>query len=170
MDVPLGGADHPGERGARQQRIVRSPLGTLRLTAEGDALTELYFGEFPLSDSSASHPVLDLAEGELSAYFSGDLRTFRTPLAPRGTPFQHRVWAELQRIPYGETLSYGELADRLGDARAVRAVGLANGRNPISIFIPCHRVVGARGQLTGYGGGIERKAWLLAHEGARLAV
>jgi methylated-DNA-[protein]-cysteine S-methyltransferase len=101
---------------------------------------------------------------QLEAYFAGELTTFDMPLKLSGTHFQLRVWSELQRIPYGETISYGELARRLGNPAAVRAVGLANGRNPITIVVPCHRVIGADGSLTGYGGGLERKAWLLDHE------
>ena len=93
---------------------------------------------------------------------------FDLPLAPVGTPFQQRVWTALLNIPHGVTISYGELATRLGDPKASRAVGLANGRNPISIIIPCHRVIGANGNLTGYGGGLDRKEWLLRHEGALL--
>ena len=111
---------------------------------------------------------------QLDAYFAGELESFELDLDPHGTPFQQRVWAELARIPYGETISYSELAHRLGDPKLVRAVGLANGRNPISIVIPCHRVIGADGSLVGYGGGLERKRWLLEHEavaaGQRLAV
>ena len=111
---------------------------------------------------------------QLDAYFAGELETFDLDLDPHGTPFQQRVWDELTRIPYGETISYSELAHRLGDPKLVRAVGLANGRNPISIVIPCHRVIGADGSLVGYGGGLERKRWLLEHEavaaGQRLAV
>jgi methylated-DNA-[protein]-cysteine S-methyltransferase len=107
----------------------------------------------------------DIVE-QLKDYFAGGLTRFDVPLELAGTDFQRRVWSELQRIPYGETISYGELARRLGQPAAVRAVGLANGRNPIAIVVPCHRVIGADGSLTGYGGGLERKAWLLDHEAA----
>jgi methylated-DNA-[protein]-cysteine S-methyltransferase len=102
---------------------------------------------------------------QLSEYFAGTRRTFHLPLRLQGTEFQQRVWRELTEIPYGETWSYGQLARRIGNPNASRAVGLANGRNPISILVPCHRVIGADGSLTGYGGGLERKQWLLAHEG-----
>ena len=105
------------------------------------------------------------ARAQLEDYFAGRRRTFDLPLAPVGTPFQRRVWEALREIPYGETVSYGVLAARLGQPGAGRAVGLANGQNPISIVIPCHRVIGAGGALTGYGGGLERKRWLLALEG-----
>lgn len=106
---------------------------------------------------------------QLSAYFAGRLTEFDLPLQLRGTPFQQRVWEALQTIPYGTVLSYGELANKIGQPNASRAVGLANGRNPVSIVVPCHRVIGANGKLTGYGGGIERKQWLLNHERDYLA-
>jgi methylated-DNA-[protein]-cysteine S-methyltransferase len=101
---------------------------------------------------------------QLHAYFAGELHRFDLPLAPEGTPFQQRVWQELLRIPYGETISYGELARRIGQPTGSRAVGLANGANPVSIVIPCHRVIGSTGKLTGYGGGLKNKEWLLALE------
>ena len=105
----------------------------------------------------------------MNEFFRGDRRVFDLSLAPAGTAFQLRVWEELGHIPYGETISYGELARRIGDPKASRAVGLANGRNPISILIPCHRVIGANGKLTGYGGGVERKAALLDFERGHVA-
>jgi len=108
------------------------------------------------------------AIAQLHEYFDRRRTVFDLPLAPVGTPFQQRVWTALLDIPHGVTISYGELATRLGDPKASRAVGLANGRNPISIVIPCHRVIGANGNLTGYGGGLDRKEWLLRHEGALL--
>jgi len=101
---------------------------------------------------------------QLDAYFAGELSTFDLEMNLLGTPFQQRVWSQLCDIPYGETISYGELARRVGNANASRAVGLANGRNPIALIVPCHRVIGANGSLTGYGGGLERKTWLLEHE------
>jgi methylated-DNA-[protein]-cysteine S-methyltransferase len=106
--------------------------------------------------------------GQLQEYFSGKRQAFTFPLAPRGTPFQLAVWNALLEIPYGDTISYAELARRIGKPSAVRAVGAANGANPIPVIIPCHRVIGSNGTLTGYGGGIERKQWLLALEGRRL--
>lgn len=116
-------------------------------------------------DDAAFRAVTD----QLAAYFAGDLQTFDVPLDPRGTPFQQEVWTALRRIPYGTTTSYGALALELGrPLGAARAIGLANGRNPLSILVPCHRVVGSAGTLVGYGGGIPRKQWLLAHE-ARVA-
>ena len=101
---------------------------------------------------------------QLDAYFAGELTTFDIEVNLIGTPFQMVVWAHLREIPYGETISYGELARRVGNPNASRAVGLANGRNPVAIIVPCHRVIGANGSLTGYGGGLERKSWLLEHE------
>jgi len=114
-------------------------------------------------------PLLARAAAQLAAYFAGERHTFDLPLAPAGTPFQHRVWDALLDIPYGEVRSYGELARALGRPAASRAVGFANSKNPISIIVPCHRVIGARGALTGYAGGMTAKAWLLEHE-RRLAV
>ena len=148
-----------------------SPLGPLRLVSDGAALTGLFLTASqhapPLGpDWTEADDALPFPEArrQLAAYFAGALAAFDLPLAPRGTPFQQRVWAELRRIPAGETVSYGALARRLGRPGAARAVGLANGRNPIFLVIPCHRVVGAKGQLVGYGGGLERKAALLALE------
>ena len=105
---------------------------------------------------------------QLKAYFAGELENFDLSLSPQGTPFQQKVWSELQKIPYGKTISYGELARRIGNPKASRAVGLANGSNPISIVIPCHRVIGANGKLTGYGGGLPIKEKLLALERRQL--
>ena len=110
------------------------------------------------------HAVLERAAGQLQEYFAGERRDFDVPLRPHGTTFQLAAWTALSTIPYGETVSYGEQASRLGDRRLARAVGAANGRNPLPIIVPCHRVVGANGHLTGFGGGIECKAWLLDHE------
>ena len=104
--------------------------------------------------------------GQLDAYFAGRLTEFDIPVKLDGTEFQRRVWSQLQAIPYGETISYGELARRVGSPKASRAVGLANGRNPVTIIVPCHRVIGSNGKLTGYGGGLDRKTWLLDHEAA----
>jgi methylated-DNA-[protein]-cysteine S-methyltransferase len=155
-----------------------TPLGELLLLADDAGLRGLYLpdprhGPAHASGRAAEAPFAAARE-QLDAYFAGELETFDLRLAPAGTAFQLRVWEELTRIPFGETISYGELAGRLGEPRAVRAVGLANGRNPISIVVPCHRVIGADGSLVGYGGGLERKRWLLEHEavasGRRLPV
>jgi methylated-DNA-[protein]-cysteine S-methyltransferase len=150
-----------------------SPVGDILLRADADGrLTDLYLRHDETAPASGGP--FDAVREQLDAYFAGELDAFDLDLEPRGTPFQQRVWAELTKIPYGGTISYSELARRLGDPKLVRAVGLANGRNPISIVIPCHRVIGADGSLVGYGGGLERKRWLLEHEavaaGQRLAV
>jgi methylated-DNA-[protein]-cysteine S-methyltransferase len=109
--------------------------------------------------------MLDAARTQLDEYFAGARLEFDLPLDAQGTPFQRRVWTALAEIPFGQTISYAELARRVGDVKAVRAVGAANGRNPIPIIVPCHRVIGANGSLVGFGGGLERKQWLLEHEG-----
>jgi len=152
---------------------IDSPIGTITLVADDDALVELHLpNEKPSSTTAAEetspdeHSVLERAASQLHEYFAGERREFDVPLAPRGTTFQLAAWQALRTIPYGETMSYGEQARRLGDARKARAVGAANGRNPLPIVVPCHRVVGANGHLTGFGGGIECKAWLLDHERA----
>ena len=148
-----------------------SPIGRLLLTTDGTALTGLFMEPSRKAQSTDGWAdditVAPLAPAvrQLEEYFAGTRREFDLPLRFQGTQFQTRVWRELVEIPYGRTLSYGELAQRIDKPSASRAVGLANGRNPISILVPCHRVIGADGSLTGYGGGLERKRWLLAHEG-----
>jgi methylated-DNA-[protein]-cysteine S-methyltransferase len=155
--------------------VFESPIGQLVLSGGDQALSGIAFSDSkkaPEIDASWSRDdgaFARVAE-QLSAYFAGELTRFELDLAPQGTPFQQRVWAALLTIPYGATTTYGKLAESLGDPRATRAVGLANGRNPIPIVIPCHRVIGADGSLTGYGGGMRRKQWLLAHEGLALPV
>ncbi|GAB3267006.1 methylated-DNA--[protein]-cysteine S-methyltransferase [Nocardioides dilutus] len=151
--------------------VIDSPIGDLRLVERDGEVTQIEFSPFrdgdgrPRGERDDSHPVLVEAARQLSAYFAGDLTDFDLPLAPVGSDFQQRVWKELRTIGYGETASYGEIALRLGMTNAAsRAVGLANGRNPIPIVIPCHRVIGADGTLTGYAGGIERKQKLLEIE------
>jgi methylated-DNA-[protein]-cysteine S-methyltransferase len=144
-----------------------SPIGPLRLFAEDDHLVGLYMSEPPaLQGVEQRTGVLELTVAQLAEYFAGGRRVFDLPLAPRGTEFQERVWRALLEIPHGETWSYGELARAIGRPSASRAVGAANGRNPISIIVPCHRVIGSNGDLTGYGGGMPAKRWLLAHEHA----
>jgi methylated-DNA-[protein]-cysteine S-methyltransferase len=155
-----------------------SPVGPLLLTATDAGLTRVYFEKHRHMDpvhpswrpasaaDGAAGVILAEARRQLEAYFAGRLREFDVPLAARGSPFQEKVWGLLREIPWGRTASYGEIARRIGDASLSRAVGVANGRNPLSIVVPCHRVIGADGSLTGYGGGMERKRWLLAHEGA----
>ena len=157
--------------------IVESPIGRLLLTGNDEALTGLYMLD------TGGHPAavradwvrrpggLSGAAEQLAGYFDGSRTEFDLALAPSGSPFELAVWAQLARIPYGETVSYGSVAIAIGKSLlASRAVGLANGRNPISIIVPCHRVIGADGSLTGYGGGLQRKEWLLRHEGAPFGV
>ena len=152
---------------------LATTLCPLRLTSNGEALTGLYLlpdhrhAPDVASDwqEAPTLPVFQQAAAQLTEYLEGKRTGFTLPLAPTGTEFQKRVWAELETIPYGQTLSYGELARRIGNPSASRAVGLANGKNPVSIIVPCHRVIGASGKLTGYGGGLERKSALLALEG-----
>lgn len=148
---------------------VASPIGELLLLGDGDALTGLFLA--PHDAVQAAHPQwhrraapFPAAIDQLRAYFAGELTTFDLPLAPYGSAFQLSVWQALRAIPYGRTTSYGRIAAALGNPGASRAVGLANGRNPISIVVPCHRVIGAGGTLVGYGGGLERKRILLALE------
>jgi methylated-DNA-[protein]-cysteine S-methyltransferase len=142
--------------------VFESPVGplTIRMNDDG-ALAEIRFGVAPaILPAQSASMVID----QLTEYFRGKRRVFDLPLAPRGTPFQLAVWNELQRIAFGDTISYSELARRIGKPNAVRAVGAANGANPIPIIIPCHRVIGANGTLTGYGGGLHIKRALLALE------
>jgi methylated-DNA-[protein]-cysteine S-methyltransferase len=146
---------------------VPSPIGDLVLTTDGTALTGVYMGEPPRGidpDWREDARPFREAEEQLAAYFAGDLQEFTLDLAPRGTSFQLEVWQALRTIPYGETRSYGHLAAQVGRPGASRAVGAANGSNPISIVVPCHRVIGADGRLTGFGGGLPRKQWLLSME------
>jgi methylated-DNA-[protein]-cysteine S-methyltransferase len=172
-------------------QVIDSPVGPLLLTADESGLTGIRFdGAWSADpstslgmtgdessraseasrgictlDSEAAH-VIAAARAQLDEYFAGRRTHFDLPLSLTGTPFQRRVWTALAEIPFGRTISYLQLARTVGDERAVRAVGGANGRNPLPIVLPCHRVIGADGSLTGFGGGIERKRWLLEHEGA----
>lgn len=152
--------------------IIPSPLGEMLLTSEGDGLTGVYFLHqkyYPAQDGrrdGTDLPVLRATATQLDEYFHAGRRAFDLPLTPAGTPFQQQVWMQLRAIPYGVTRSYGELAEAAGGANKSRAVGAANGRNPITIIVPCHRVIGADGSLTGYASGVERKQALLALEGA----
>jgi methylated-DNA-[protein]-cysteine S-methyltransferase len=155
--------------------VLDSPLGSLTLTGDGEALAGLYMHEHlrapaPAPDAVRDDAAFAAAREQLGEYFAGERRSFDLPLALRGTPFQLEVWAALREIPYAQTTSYGAIARRIGRPAAVRAVGLANGRNPVSIVVPCHRVIGASGALIGYGGGLERKRRLLALEGGHTAL
>jgi methylated-DNA-[protein]-cysteine S-methyltransferase len=162
----------PDTNAPRLSHIVSSPIGRLLLIGDGHALTGLWMID------AERHTARDLGltpspetftevAAQLEEYFAGDRKEFTVPLAPSGTPFQLAVWTELTKIPYGSTVSYGDIARALGKRLvASRAVGLANGSNPISVIVPCHRVIGSDGSLTGYGGGLERKELLLRLEGA----
>jgi methylated-DNA-[protein]-cysteine S-methyltransferase len=143
---------------------MESPVGKLLLAADNAGLRKVLFGGEPAAHWREDAAPLAETVRQLRAYFAGDLHDFDLPLAPVGTPFQLRVWRELRNIPYGQTISYGELARRVGSPNGSRAVGLANGANPISIVVPCHRVIGSNGKLTGYGGGLPNKERLLALE------
>jgi methylated-DNA-[protein]-cysteine S-methyltransferase len=151
--------------------VMTSPVGPLELRATDDALTEVLFhDEEPpiVGDNGESVPVLVRARRQLEEYFAGDRQEFELPLAGDGTDFQKRVWARLREIPFGQTASYGDIARQLGmPPGASRAVGLANGANPLAIVVPCHRVIGANGTLTGYAGGLERKQFLLGLESSK---
>ena len=159
----------------RRHTVLDSPLGPLTVVAEDDHLCGLYV-EQGLTKAlerrttlgspvrPEQDPVLQAVTEQLTAYFDRELTEFDVPLAAIGTPFQQRVWEALRAIPYGETRSYGQLAAEIGSPAACRAVGAANGRNPVSIVVPCHRVVGSTGKLTGYAGGLTTKEQLLAHE------
>lgn len=144
---------------------IGSPLGPIRLLGDGDALMGVHLPDqaVPIAHEGSSR-VLDDTARQLAEYFAGDRRTFDLPLAPRGTGFQQIVWRALMQIAYAETATYKTLARAIGRPSASRAVGAANGKNPISIIVPCHRVVGSGGALTGYAGGLVAKRWLLAHE------
>jgi methylated-DNA-[protein]-cysteine S-methyltransferase len=152
-------------------RRIDSPVGPLMLAADDAGLRHIEFRDnrHPADRSDwhgGDNEALQAAEAQLGEYFSGKRRQFDLPLAPRGTGFQLRVWWELARIPFGETISYAQLAQRLDNPNGTRAVGAANGRNPLPIVLPCHRVIGADGALTGFGGGLPTKDYLLRLEGA----
>ena len=149
---------------------IKSPIGRLMLTANERALTGLYFStgdkarKEPDPSWQASEARFEQARNELKEYFAGQRRCFEAALEPRATPFQNRVLAALNQIPFGQVRSYKQIAEKIGSPKAVRAVGNANGNNPIAIFIPCHRVVGSNGALTGFGGGLDAKRYLLSLE------
>jgi methylated-DNA-[protein]-cysteine S-methyltransferase len=150
-------------------KVLDSPLGDILLAGTEQGLTQVSFqeGKSPLNpeqDWRRDEAALATAVAQLTAYFAGELQTFDLPLAPKGTPFQKKVWAYLQTIPYGRTTTYSAIAQALGNPKSTRAVGAANGRNPIAIVIPCHRVIGSNGKLTGYAGGLRFKEALLALE------
>ncbi len=151
------------------ESTMNTPVGALRLLASDRGVAGIYFQEHKNTPERSTspdpdHPMLKMLSLQLQQYFDGARRRFEIPLDPQGTEFQKQVWSGLTEIPFGKTESYGQLATRLGNPLASRAVGRANGLNPISIVVPCHRVVGASGKLTGYAGGLEAKQWLLQHE------
>jgi methylated-DNA-[protein]-cysteine S-methyltransferase len=151
---------------------IQSPVGELRLVASDDALVGVFFeGHTPAPAIVArrldTHPILVAAARQLAEYFTGERRTFDLRLAPQGTAVQREVWLALATIPFGTTTSYAALASAIRRPGSARAIGHANARNPLSIVLPCHRVVATTGALTGYAGGLDRKRWLLAHEGSR---
>lgn len=149
-----------------RRAYLRTPLGLLEIIDEGGAVTEVHFIQPSPTVRSEASPSLDACVRQLDEYFAGRRRRFDLNLDPRGTDFEKRVWDELLKIPFGKTSSYGQIAETIGRSRAVRAVGGANGKNPIAVIIPCHRVIGGKGTLVGYGGGLWRKEWLLTHEHA----
>lgn len=165
---------HVALEGVEMRKIVNSPVGKILMAANAEGLTHLLFAEHlrvppPDGDGSAeADKILSATEKQLAEYFAGRRRFFDLPLSPQGTEFQTEVWLALRRIPFGETVSYQALARNIGRPKAVRAVGAANGANPISIVVPCHRVIGKNGRLTGFGGGLQAKADLLKLEGLDL--
>ena len=160
--MPVGALSGRGT--VARMHAVDTPIGTLWLGGGDLGLTRVSFGELP--GEACPRELASAAHAQLAAYFAGELERFELPLAPHGTHFQRRVWEAVAAIPYGATASYSEVAAAVGRPAACRAVGAANGRNPLAIVVPCHRVVGAAGALTGYGGGLGRKRALLDLEGA----
>ncbi len=150
-------------------RYAESPLGWIEMKSDGESLVGLHFVTEKKGEDSGDAVLLD-TERQLAEYFGKWRESFDLPLRPTGTDFQMEIWRSLGEVPYGQTLSYQALAEKVGRSGAVRAVGAANARNPLAIVIPCHRVVGSNGKLTGYAGGLWRKEWLLEHEGARLGL
>ena len=146
---------------------LESPIGLIEVGGTPEGITSMVFVE-ERRPEVLPNGVVDAALEQLGQYLAGVRRAFDLPLVQRGTDFQRQVWQQLRTLPYGKTSSYQEIAQAIGKPRAVRAVGAANGRNPISIVVPCHRVIGSDGSLTGYGGGLWRKEWLLRHEGSLL--
>ncbi len=145
--------------------FYNSPAGDLLITSTGDKITGVQFFSGEQNDANVT-PIIEQCIAELEEYFLRGRKFFTVELQLSGSDFQNKVWNELLTIPYGKTISYLELAIRVGDINSVRAVGLANGQNPIAILVPCHRVIGKNGDLVGYGGGLDKKLWLLHHEGA----
>ncbi|RMA65919.1 methylated-DNA--[protein]-cysteine S-methyltransferase [Ulvibacter antarcticus] len=147
-----------------KKAYINSPIGIVEIIGDKDGLLAVIFMDSSESFSSEIPSELKETVKQLTEYFEGNRSEFQLKLSPKGTEFQKRVWNELQQIPFGKTSSYQQMANRLGDPKVIRAAASANGKNPISIIIPCHRVIGSDGSLTGYAGGLHRKKWLLAHE------
>lgn len=148
------------------QSYLETPIGFLRILSNGNAITEIKFQD---TDGPEDPDIqTESARTQLKEYFDGNRDVFQIPIQADGSEFEHRVWEELDKIPKGSTTSYGQIASKLGDKNLSQAVGSANGKNPIAVVIPCHRVIGANNNLTGYAGGLHRKEWLLKHEGALL--
>ena len=148
------------------QSFITSPLGLIRIKASADGISEMLFVDEQSGENDSS-AIIDKTVSQLTEYFEGKRQTFDLPLSPIGTSFQQNVWKQLQQISYGITCSYLDIAKSLGDPNAIRAVGAANGKNPIAIVIPCHRVIATNGKLTGYAGGLWRKEWLLNFESSK---
>jgi methylated-DNA-[protein]-cysteine S-methyltransferase len=146
------------------RQFISTPLGPMRIRASEQGLTEAQFIHAAEQDNANPSPITELAATQLTAYFAGRLQQFDLPLAASGTEFQQQVWQQLTTIPFATTCSYAAIAQQIERPKAMRAVGAANGRNPLAIIVPCHRVIGASGKLTGYAGGLDKKAWLLKHE------
>ena len=147
-----------------EEVCIQTPLGTAKIRGNEDGVHSVTILDTPVETTNVIPEVLEDVIYQLNEFFSGERQSFSLRLQPEGTEFQKKVWEELQNIPYGQTLSYLELSKRLGDVKAIRAVAAANGKNPLWVIIPCHRVIGSDGSLTGYAGGLWRKKWLLEHE------
>jgi methylated-DNA-[protein]-cysteine S-methyltransferase len=147
---------------------IQSPVGWIEICADASTVTAVTFVTQKGRRPTQSNPIARQASYQLQEYFAGRRRRFRLPLAPSGSEFQKKVWTALCNVPFGRTAAYRDIAAAVGNPKAVRAVGAANGRNPIAIIVPCHRVIGSNGHLTGYGSGLWRKEWLLKHEGIRV--
>ncbi|KAF0249037.1 MAG: methylated-DNA-protein-cysteine S-methyltransferase [bacterium] len=155
----------------KEKVYYQSEIGLIEIIVTDNSISKMNFVDEKPSEIvlETSNNFLKECLGQLREYFAGERKTFSLSLAPIGTDFEKKVWQELVKIPFGETISYLQLAERLENKKAIRAVGRANGKNPLAIIIPCHRVIGSNGSLTGYGGGLWRKEWLLKHEGSRQA-
>jgi len=158
---------------SKKAAFYHSPIGIILIEYNNDFITALLFKdeksekqtEIIINETDKNNHLLNKCHQQLDEYFEGTRRAFDFPIKQEGTPFQQKIWAALLEIPYGKTISYLELSKRTGDVKAIRAVGTTNGKNQLSIVVPCHRVIGSKGELTGYGGGLWRKKWLLQHEG-----